>query len=107
MSTTNWDRRGSTNSYQSVVDSVGIRVEGEYSNPVSIERWVRQASVLSSNYSTFNSEDIFNSVLDEMDPGIQDNDTPINSIKFVNDEIVFAHNFKSQLDINNNLFTES
>ncbi|KAI5708046.1 hypothetical protein M8J77_015361 [Diaphorina citri] len=70
--------------------SATIRVDGEQTEAIKIERGVRQGCILSPLLFNIYSEQIFKEALEEVDEGIPLNGERLNNIRYADDTIVFS-----------------
>lgn len=70
--------------------TASIRVEGDYSEDISIRRGVRQGCVLSPTLFNLYSEYVFGKALENVDAGVLVNGERINNIRYADDTVVFA-----------------
>jgi Reverse transcriptase (RNA-dependent DNA polymerase) len=87
--------------------TASVRVDGENTEEVTIQRGVRQGCVLSPLLFNLYSEEIFREALDGQHEGILVNGECLNNIRYADDTVVFADSLQSLQDMMNRVTKKS
>lgn len=75
--------------------TANIRIEGEDSDSIEIQKGVRQGCILSPLLFNIYSEEIFKEALDDIELGISINGQRLNNVRYADDTVVFADDIES------------